>query len=309
VKRYRHIFIANPEAGRKSCLREISEFVIRLQELGIEAYLFTPDSKNDCKAQAKKATDETSDENVRPTLIYACGGDGTLNDILNGVMMSDYHENVAITHVPKGSGNDFIKQFSRPESFAFENFIEEELVIQKIDMMKVNRDFCLNIVSFGLDARIGTGVGKFRGILSGKAAYGASVVANLLKPLSRKMTVRASGRAYIAKEMTMVCICNGGWYGGSFHPMPDADIQDGWLDVLVVKKISRAQAATFLSAYKKGQYQKFPKLIDYFRTKRLEVATAACEPINLDGELSIKKCSYVSVVPNGINFFAPKSAW
>jgi diacylglycerol kinase family enzyme len=117
------------------------------------------------------------------------------------------------------------------------------------------------------------------------------------------------GEAVIDGEQSLVCVCNGSWYGGSYHPIPEADIQDGILDVLVVKKVSRLTVARVISAYQRGEYAKYPNLITRYRTTSLTIQTPDPEPVNLDGELLRTNQVEIRVLPGALRFFGPQKAW
>ena len=111
------------------------------------------------------------------------------------------------------------------------------------------------------------------------------------------------------EKMTLVCVCNGKWYGGGYNPVPTANNRDGILDVLVVKKVSRLTVARVISAYQKGQYEKFPHLISYFKTDSIRIITPEKEPVNLDGELLMAKDITIKLLPGKLRFFSPTAAW
>jgi diacylglycerol kinase family enzyme len=112
-------------------------------------------------------------ESGREYRIYACGGDGTLNEVVNGAVGFD---NVAVTTFAGGSGNDFARMFSDPAAFRdLERLLDAE--VAEFDLIKCNDDYSLNICSVGLDARIGHDVTNYKRLplLSGFRAYALSV--------------------------------------------------------------------------------------------------------------------------------------
>ncbi len=147
--------------------------------------------------------------------------------------------NAAVTAYSWGSGNDFVKLFSDPAAFTdLERLLDarEEL----LDLIRCNDDYSLNICSVGLDARIGTDVGTYKRIpfIQGFRAYALSTVLNVIRGIAEHYVIEINGET-IDGQQTMVCICNGQYYGGGFCPVPEADPTDGILDVLVVKKVTR----------------------------------------------------------------------
>lgn len=298
-----HLFLINPAAGKTDCTKSVTQAAQALcQRLGQPCEIQVSTHPGQLRALARQAGQ--SGQTLR---LYACGGDGTLNEVVSGAAEFD---NLSVTCVPCGSGNDFIKQFSHPERFFdMDGFADVET--RSVDLMDVSGSYCLNICSAGFDARIGTAIDAYRHLplLSGHRAYYASVVVNLIKGVSKPCRVELAEGAVVEGDLTLVCVCNGSWYGGSFHPIPEASIQDGVLDVLTVQKVSRITVSRVISAYQKGRYADFPGLISHFRTRSLRITTPQPEPVNLDGEVLLSRDITVNVLPGKLKFFAPRGAW
>lgn len=298
-----HLFLINPAAGKADCSKTVIQAAQSLcQQLGQPCQIQVsthPGQLRDLARQAGQSGQETR--------LYACGGDGTLNEVVSGAADFDC---LSVTAIPYGSGNDFIKQFARPELFFdLNNFTD--VVTAPVDLMDVSGNYCLNICSVGFDARIGTAIDRYRRLplLSGPRAYHASVVVNLLKGVAKPCRVELEEGAVMEGDLTLVCVCNGSWYGGSYHPIPEANIQDGLLDVLAVKKVSRITVSRVISAYQKGRYASYPQLISHFRTRSLRIITPKVQPVNLDGELLPARDITIKVLPGRLKFFAPRDAW
>ena len=229
-----HLFIINPAAGSRDRTEEYRRKIKEsCEQRNLRYRIQISQAPGDCRRLARAAA-ETGDE----FRIYACGGDGTLNEVADGAAG---YPNVAVTVFSGGSGNDFVKLFDDPKAF-FD--LERLLDAQEVtfDMIRCNDNLALNICSVGLDARIGTDVSHYKRIplLHGFRAYAASTVVNLMKGISEHYVVELNGET-VDDEFTFVCACNGRFYGGGFNPVPEADPTDGMLDVLLVKKVTLAQ--------------------------------------------------------------------
>lgn len=297
----RHFFIINPIAGREDATnalrREIAE-VFSGEEVSIAVSQY--------KGHITELVQEAG-ESGKETRIYACGGDGTFNEALQGAVGYD---NLSLTSIPRGSGNDFIKQFANPGGFHdLSNFTDCR--VDDFDLMQVNDRYSANICSVGFDARIGTAIDAYRRLplLNGPRAYTASVVVNLIKGVAKPCRVEIDGQVVVDQKLTLVCVCNGSWYGGGYNPVPDADMTDGILEVLVVDKVSRLKVAQLISAYQKGQYSRFPELITHYRTNDIRIVTPQPEPVNLDGELLMTDDVRITVLPKKMRLFSPRAAW
>ena len=294
-----HLFIINPAAGSRDRTGDYSEVIHRIcREKGIAYEVRVSTAPGECTRIAREAA-ETGEE----LRIYACGGDGTLNEVAQGAAG---HENVAITVFSGGSGNDFVKLFDDPKAF-FD--LERLLDAQEdtFDLIKCNGDISLNICSVGLDARIGTDVSRYKRLplLSGFRAYAASTVVNVIKGIAEHYVVEVNGER-IDDRQTMICVCNGRYYGGGFNPVPEADPADGLLDVLLVKKVSRLQVPMVIGKYKNGQYKELPQLVRHLRTKEVKILCDKVTPINLDGEMRMAQEITMQIAPEKIRFFYPR---
>ena len=294
-----HLFIINPAAGSRDRTAEYSRQIREVcEKQGISYRIAMSQAPGDCCRIAREAAQ--SGEEYR---IYACGGDGTLNEVVNGAAGYD---NVAVTMFAAGSGNDFAKMFSETEPFQdLERLLDCEEAT--FDLIRCNDDFSLNICSVGLDARIGTDVSNYKRLplLHGFRAYVASTLVNVVRGIHEHYVVEINGER-IDGNQTLICACNGRFYGGGFNPVPEADPADGLLDVLLVKDVTRLQVASVIGKYKNGRYKELDKLVRHFQTKSLKIICDKPTPINLDGELRMAQTVDIRLAEEKIRFFYPK---
>ena len=295
----KHLFIINPAAGSRNRTEEYSKVIhkiCRARELTYEIRVST--APGECKRIAREAAQ--AGEELR---LYACGGDGTLNEVVAGAAG---HENAAVTVFSGGSGNDFVKLFDDPKAF-FDLHRLMDADEETFDLIDCNGDIALNICSVGLDARIGTDVSRYKRLplLHGFNAYIASTVVNVVKGIAEHYIVEVNGKR-IDEEQTFVCVCNGRYYGGGFNPVPEADPTDGMLDVLLVKKVSRAQVPGIIGKYKNGRYTELPHLVKHLKTDSIRILCDKPTAINLDGELRTARTVEMKVSDKKIRFFYPK---
>ena len=295
----KHLFLINPAAGKYDHTEELSAKIKALCEArGLDYAIRVSRQPGDCTAVTRQAA--ASGEEYR---IYACGGDGTLNEVVCGAAGA---ANLAVTHWPCGSGNDFIKNFSDPAAFfELSRLLDAEEAL--LDLIQVGADYSLSICSVGIDARIGTEIQKYKRLplVSGKGAYNLSTVVNLIKGIHRHYTVELNGET-IDDRFTLICVCNGRFYGGGYQPVPEARPDDGRLDVLLVKKVSRLQVAGLINKYKAGQYANFPALFRHFSTDRVLIHCDREEVVNLDGEARRGRDVEIRLSDKKLRFFYPK---
>ena len=295
----KHLFIINPAAGSRDRTKEYrSAIESACGKHGLSYQIEVSAAPGDCTRIAREAA-QTGQE----LRIYACGGDGTLNEVVAGVAG---FPNAAVTVFSGGSGNDFVKLFSDPKAFFdLERLLDPEEA--SFDLIRCNDDICLNICSVGLDARIGTDVSRYKRLplLHGFRAYVISTIVNVIKGISEHYAVEIDGETVDARQ-TLICACNGRFYGGGFNPVPDADPTDGLLEVLLVKHVSRLLVPKVIGKYKNGRFKELPKLVRHFRTKELTIRCDQTTPINLDGELRLSETIHIRIADEKIRFFYPK---
>ena len=295
----KHLFIINPAAGSRNRTDDYSQVIhkiCRARKLSYEIRVST--APGECTRIAREACE--TGESLR---LYACGGDGTLNEVVAGAAGFD---NAAVTVFSGGSGNDFVKLFDDPKAFFdLHRLMDADEVT--FDLIRCNDDIALNICSVGLDARIGTDVSRYKRLplLHGFRAYAASTVVNVVKGIAEHYVVEVGGER-IDQEQTFVCVCNGRYYGGGFNPVPEADPTDGKLDVLLVKKVSRAQVPAIIGKYKDGRYKELANFVRYLQTDSIRILCDKPTPINLDGELRTAKTVEMKIAEEKIRFFYPK---
>ena len=296
----KHIFIVNPAAGKSDRTAKYREMIdAAFAPRGLSYELLVSGAPGECRTLARQAAQ--SGEEVR---LYACGGDGTLNEVVNGVVGYD---NVAVTHFPGGSGNDTIKIFDDPAAFtSIERLLDAEEA--RFDLIRCNDSYALNVLSIGFDARVGTDIARFKRLplVTGKGAYILSIFSNMLHGLTAEYTVTLDTGEVLAGRKTMICICNGRWYGGSFNPVTDSEPDDGILDVLVVEKVNLLQVATVVGDYQKGRYRDHPTLIRRCPCRSLRIECAKKSVVNVDGEAVYTTDAKIEVVPQAVRFFYPK---
>ena len=159
----------------------------------------------------------------------------------------------------------------------------------------------------GLDARIGHDVANYKRLplLSGFRAYAVSTLINVIRGIYEHYVVEINGQRFDG-DFTMICACNGWFYGGGFCPVPQADPTDGKLEVLLVKDVSRLKVAQVVGAYKDGKYANFPHLIRHFSTDHVRIICDKPTGINLDGELRTGETVDIRVADEKLRFFYPK---
>lgn len=307
----KHIFIVNPHAGKKDQTSRIYAMADALREKhGLDCACMLTDRPGGATEMARKLAE--SGEEVR---IYACGGDGTIHEVANGIAG---FANAAMTCIPTGTGNDFLRNFGADaEKFAdAENLWDGDVF--SLDLIACNGEYCVTIACNGIDARVADSVRQYSGapMLSGRGSYLASVVVNvLLRSISRHWKVTLDGTE-IEGDFSLVSMCNGRHYGGGSMPVPEARMDDGVLHTVLIKKLSKVTFARLFGPYSAGEYKKLPpELIQVVTAKEVRIQADEDIVTCLDGECSRGREVVMRLADKRLNVFGPRgsdpnaSAW
>lgn len=297
----RHLFIINPAAGKKETTPQLEAM---LSKLSFPHEIKYTEGEGDAERIAREAA--ASGEPVR---IYACGGDGTLNEVVNGAAG---YENAAVTNVPKGTGNDFLKIFGADYRQLFYDLDALSKGPQKaFDLIDCNGKLGIDVVCAGVDARIGVNVHRYKNwrFVSGFGAYVLSLIENVLfKGICQPMSVKMGNIKKENEPVAILCVCNGRHYGGGFMPVGDAMPDDGVLDMLLVGKASLITFARFVGKYAKGLYRQFPELIKDYHGESVTFSSERDITVSVDGEEMHGTDFTIKLSDKKVNFFYPQGA-
>ena len=308
-------FIINPTAGKK----DSSKLLIPQIHQAAEA-LHIPESDlsiqlteypGHARLLAREAADSAAskDEEI---YLYAAGGDGTFNEILTGAM---HYKKAAVGLLPYGSGNDFIRNFGIREDFCN---MEDQLrgKVKEIDMIRTPDGYAAEICSTGLDAKVAYGIPRFRRIpfCGGSIAYKLSIIQVLLGKKAVKLHITIDEKEF-DRSCLLVAVCNGSSYGGGFLASPGSKLDDGVLDVMVVRELSLPKIAKVLPLYQTGRHfakgQIVPELqdiIEYFPAHRVKIQPVCANQkiiVNVDGECSPDSMFSAEIVPLSARIILP----
>ncbi|MBQ8324958.1 MAG: YegS/Rv2252/BmrU family lipid kinase [Clostridia bacterium] len=309
-----HLFIVNPAAGKADRSEAIEKAVNNAKEQGAvegEVSLYRTAGPGDATEYLINFLRETKDD-VR---VYACGGDGTLNEVVKGIYASG-KENVALGVVPTGSGNDFIRSFAIPES-SFRSVRDMmKGKVTPIDLIRVTSEdgveyVCINVASAGFDAAVCRKMQSFRRLpmMGGSVAYNMALVRQFLGHLGHKFQVFGDGKPMKTPnkdEYLFTVVANGKYYGGGYCCSPKSSLSDGLLNLVMIESIPRTQFPGLLGPYRKGEY--FEKLEGRMLHKTVKtVEFRGEEPLdmNLDGEIIAIKNPVLDVIHHAVGLILP----
>ena len=286
----KHVFIINPTAGKRDATVELMEMAKGLQArhgLEVECILT---KRAGHAAETARSMAQTG-EDLR---FYACGGDGTINEVANGIIGLP---NAAMTCVPVGTGNDFLKNFG------------DAAPLFSLDAIECNGRAALTIACSGFDAQVAHDVHRFgqSPLLGSRSSYIASLAVNfLLRDLGHTWTVTLDGQS-LTGSFVLASVCNGRYYGGGFMPVAEARMDDGVLNTMVVKKVSRLDFLKFVGAYANGGYYRFPQYARCYTAREVVIESHDRDIVTcLDGESIIGRRVELRMAQGKVNFFGPR---
>lgn len=298
----RHVFIINPKAGKRDQTARIYEMADRLRAVhGLDCACMLTDRPGGATEMARRLAEDGGELRV-----YACGGDGTVSEAANGLAG---FPNAAMTCIPAGTGNDFLKNFG-PD---MEKFRDAENLwdgpVFPLDLIDCNGRYCLTIACSGIDAQVAEGVHLYgrSPLLNGRGSYLASVAANvLLRPIGHRWTVTLDGETEEG-DFALVSVCNGRHYGGGSTPVPEARMDDGILNTILVRKIGKLAFARLFGAYSAGNYRQVPQAARVVTAREARIRSADEEIVTcLDGECFRSHEVVLRLADKRVNFFGPR---
>lgn len=301
-----YYFIINPKAG-KGGHTEILEENIRnsceKRELTYEIY------------HTKAVFDATdfvkricSDKDNLPARFYACGGDGTFGEVVNGAVGVS---GVSVGVVPIGTGNDFVRNFSSGELF-FDIDAQIDGQEERIDILKCNDKYAVNMINIGFDCEVvkKKEVLNKKPFMPSKLAYIFGVVVTLAKKPGVVARISCDDGEFLEKKCLLTTFANGEFCGGGFRSNPEATLDDGEIDALFVENISRTRFVSLVGSYKKGTHlvPQNAEILKNKKVKRVEFKFASTQSASIDGEIFDFDELCIDVVPNAIDIVVPLGA-
>ena len=299
----KHIFVVNPAAGTTDATEKIRQ-TLSAYDGKLDYEIYVTRGEKDATAFVKSRVSEGGE-----LRFYACGGDGTINEVASGLVGA---ENASLAVYPVGSGNDFIKYYGTREDFLdLDSLIDG--VEEPIDVIRVGDRYSINVCNFGFDTTVAQTMiaVKHKKIIGGKRAYVTGVATAVIKAMRNKCEVYADGEKLNDGTMLLCTVANGRYVGGAFCCAPRSDNADGMLDVCLIKPISRFKFVKILPVYTDGKHlddERFRDCIVYRRAKQVEVVAPEGFCISLDGEIVANNRFTAEVMAGALQFVVPKKA-
>jgi YegS/Rv2252/BmrU family lipid kinase len=291
----KHVFIVNPAAGKGRPLKLVPLIRSHCNEHQCEYDIVVTEYPGHATeiAAAKSASGKCR--------IYSVGGDGTLNEVLNG--MAGTGSNLAV--IPSGSGNDFIRSIvgrDVPDDIIPATIRGTERLI---DYARVNDKYFINIASVGFDAKVAHQTNHFKKLplISGTVAYILGILNTILISSSEYMELKLDDRV-ISGETLLIAVGIGKYYGGGINALPDAVIDDGLFDVCYVEAVPKLKILRLFPQYIKGLHASIEG-VHLLRGRKVEITAKKPIPLNRDGEIILAEKAVFEIFPEGLPIVVP----
>ena len=296
----KHVFIVNPTSGKGKAVHFIplindyfrsnpADFEIRVTERPLHA--------------REIAAEYTREDDA---VIYSVGGDGTAKEILDGI-----NPGVTLCVIPAGTGNDFFKSIDRRK------LTDEQLIKELIEGEEIKIDYgifnetskFMNVSSFGVDAAINVYANQYvkkKYNLPGNIVYAYSALRVGTHPKTFAMSLDVDGKHY-DRDVVLVAICNGSYYGGTFRPSPNAKLDDSLFDICLIHgPISLPEFFKMIVKYANGTHLAERKA-EMLHGRDIRMVFNTDINLQVDGEDTTLKEASIRLVPKGITIKVPKN--
>jgi len=304
----KYYFLTNPAAGKKNSCDELCRTINDIcgkKMLSYEIY------RTKCAGDATRYVKEVCVNNTEneELCFFACGGDGTLNEVVSGAVGYSF---ASVGLIPKGTGNDFVRNFTNKELF-FDVDEQTNGAPISLDVLKCNEKYAVNMINIGFDCEVVKKMTQIKRspLVPSKLAYIFALVFTLVKKPGVNATVSIDSKPPEKLRMLLTTMANGCFCGGGFHSNPHAKLTDGNVDSLFIDYISTIKFLSLVSSYKKGTHivPKNEDILSAKTCKTLDMKFDGNQSISIDGELhEVNGTLHVEAIPHALKFLLPKGS-
>ncbi len=312
----KHLIVFNPGSGKNN---EADDFKALIKEkfAGLDYEIYETTGPRSVIPFLKKYLKEQKDT-VR---VYACGGDGTVHEVANGLVGA---KNAELAILPIGTGNDFVKYYGVTNENIDQYRDFEPLIkgtAQPIDLSKISGDgldepwYSINVINFGFDAIVGARGNYYKEhgfpkkVKEGTNPYDYALKNDAMKyGRFNDIEVYADGEKLNEKQLLLTTLAQGQFVGGQFKCAPKSKNDDGLIDVCILKTMTFLGLGMIIGTYTKGKHLDKPrKKIVYRQAKEIKMVAPKDFDVCVDGEMIKGNNFTVEIVPAAIKLVAPRA--
>ena len=286
-------FIINPSSGRQAMEKKIDTLCKLLLDDGYIIGKYFTKNKYDAMLEARRTCEEDFD------LIIVCGGDGTVNEVVKGIVTGSRRLPIAI--LASGTVNDFANYLEIPRNtYEFFDLIKRNKIVD-VDIGSVNEDYFVNVAAGGLLTNVAYQAQPDVKAVLGRMAYYQEGLRDLANQGLETVKVSIHSDEFTSEEdILLFVISNSSSIGGFTKLAPEADVVDGLLDVVLIKKADVAELVNIFVNVLTGEHINHPKVI-YYKTKKVMVESDRKIVIDIDGEYGGRLPAEFKVIPKGLS--------
>ena len=289
------LFIINPSSGTKTVQKNLDTLIgqLILQQIVHSVDVFYTQKKNDAFQRCEHIQNNDYD------FIVGVGGDGTINEIISGFVT--YHIQIPLAIIPGGTVNDFANHLQLPTNI--DDFIRsiKEMKTMKVDIGKVNDQYFANVIAGGMFSDISFQVSKAEKQKFGPIAYYFNGMRQLPSQLATNLHLHVkTENDEFEEDARLFMITNTSQVGGIKDITPEANVQDGQLDLLIIRKCNPHDMISILKDYTQNQHPTNP-FIHYLQAKEITIECDKDIIYDIDGEIGNVFPIHVTVIKQAIN--------
>lgn len=302
----RYFFIVNPSAGKGNKTEKLIQTIKdACEKRGLDYVVYLTTEMGDAERYAREVCElsREKDERVR---IFACGGDGTINECFNGA--ADY-DGAELGVIPIGTGNDFVRNFGGAEVFLdIEGQLDANVVT--LDLIRYNDRYCVNMINIGFDCEVAARTAKLKTspLVPSNLAYIFGLLGEFIKKSGTAFTCKLDGESLGERRLLLSLFANGGFCGGGFFSAPEASLADGLIDFCFIRNISRFRFLSLVGKYKSGthlQMKKRDEIFEYGTCREAELSFGQTRRICVDGEIEECDTLRLRIVKDAVRLLVP----
>ncbi|WP_227396860.1 diacylglycerol kinase [Jeotgalibacillus aurantiacus] len=293
MKRARIIY--NPTSGRELFRKHLPEVLMKLEQAGYETSCHATTGAGDATDAAAIAVERGYD------LVIAAGGDGTLNEVINGVAEKPNRPKIGL--IPMGTTNDFARALHIPRDIekALDIIIKGETI--PVDIGRMNEKYFINIAGGGRMTELTYEVPSKLKTVLGQLAYYLKGIEMLPSFKPTHVRIEYDGKVFEGEVMLfLIGLTNS--VGGFEKLAPDSSINDGLFTLMFLKKTNLAETIRIISLALRGEHLNDPHL-EYIKANHIKVMSPEMVQLNLDGEFGGLLPAEFQNLYRHINVFAP----
>lgn len=309
----KHLIVMNPNSGSLGCKKCFKKKIDKAFE-GLDYEIYETTAPRSVIPYLRDYLSKNNKDTVR---VYACGGDGTVHEVVNGLVG---HQNAELAIFPTGTGNDFIKIYGGKDKFAdFAALINGKS--HAIDLSEITGGelkeplYSINVINFGFDAIVGARGNYYKehGLPEKAVKKGLDPYTYALKNDAMKhgrfndTEVFADGEKLNDKQILLCTLAQGQFVGGQFHCAPKSDNTDGLIDVCVLKTMTFLGLGMIIGTYTKGKHlDRKRKKIVYRQAKEIRFVAPKEIDVCVDGEMIKGKEFTVKCIKDAVKIVIPE---